>query len=1375
MHFLSFFCTSLILTVYCQTAPLTHGQSPDSPTYEQQATFAETVAHNRSLLQAPDESSQPIQGVRFSTWKGTLDLPNGSERFDTIFRTMTAPGFNPNDALYKPFLLPKTFSDNAPQRFALTPEHSVLLVRELIVLEEKQVSLSLNYDDAAWLWLNGEEVLSKPGFHGMGGTPAELQLNLKQGTNVLVMRIENARGGAAFDFRYGAVTKAGNNVTQPVTLWRRISADFPQESYILSLEFAKEKALLDWLQNSSTTNIERNILTKNIAATAPYDEALQKRLDALTDTDLSSSDPAWLTLFEDVCELEAKVNILRSIDTEAMRRGVDDLYVQWPDRMRDYDEILVIIDVHERRCNSRADAFLSGRTDALNDIEDDADSFAAFQREILTRNPLLDFDRMLLVRRDFDESATSPSLSTARKVISTSLGMPSLNSHTHDTIRHNGWQNEIAVLSDLRGGGYLETLYKPEQDHILCEVDLEFDAERIMFSSIGANDRWAVFEMDSNSEGLKQLTPDDLPDVDFFDSCYLPDGRIPVTSTAPYQGLPCEYGKKPMASLYLLDPETQEIRRTTYEQDSDWSPVVRPDGRLMYLRWEYTDTPHYFTRILMSCNPDGTSQMEVYGSNSYFPNAYFYPRPIPDTTKLIGIVGGHHGISRSGRLVILDPSQGRREAEGVVQEIPGYGQEVKPLLIDRLINGVWPQFLHPYPLSDKYFLVSAKMGPTDLWGIYLVDVFDNMTLLKEIEGGALLEPIPFRPTERPPVIIDRVVPNATEATVFLADIYLGPGLRGIPHGDVKSLRILSYHYAYVHTGGHNQVGVESSWDVKRILGTVPVEEDGSASFHIPANTPVALQPLDEEGRALQLMRSWLVGMPGENVSCVGCHESQNSVTPSIMTLASRRAPSEITPWYGPARPFGFHNEVQPVLDKYCVGCHDGSEREDGRTIPSLIAAFDEPDYTKATAYMALQDYVRRPGPESDYHITEPMEYHASTSELIQMLKRGHHNVELDREAWDRLYAWIDLNAPYIGRWSPGAWRDSDQLQRRLELAAIYEGACTNPEEEYEQYAAILSSRPKPEFIPPLSVEVAQLEVPTVSNWPFDEETASRMQRAEGDAVTRSILLGYVNPSDEVDTSDPKQQAFPLGYQYADEPFEGAHPIELHLTRIPAGRFVMGPDKNGTLRETAVEKSFWIGTYEISNRQFTFFDPAHDSRYADQSGKDLKARGFPLNRPEQPVCRVSFNEAQAFCEWLSARTNMNVSLPTETQWEWACRAGTDAPFWYDDVNDDFSNFGNLADRSSAQGGKANPFPRVSDINDGLRFSDARGAFSSNPFRLYDMHGNVAEWTLSSADGALPIARGGSWRDRPERATSSFGLSYLSHQKVFNVGFRIVVED
>jgi len=176
---------------------------------------------------------------------------------------------------------------------------------------------------------------------------------------------------------------------------------------------------------------------------------------------------------------------------------------------------------------------------------------------------------------------------------------------------------------------------------------------------------------------------------------------------------------------------------------------VLNNGRVLFLRWEYSDLPHYVARILFHMNPDGTDQKEYYGSNSYWPNSTFFARPVPDSSsKFVGVISGHHDTRRMGELILFDINKGRFEADGVVQRIPGHGKKVVPVIKDGLVKGHWPMFLHPYPLSDKYMLVSAQLTSRSRWGVYLVDVFDNMLLLAETPTHALLEPVPLRAVKR---------------------------------------------------------------------------------------------------------------------------------------------------------------------------------------------------------------------------------------------------------------------------------------------------------------------------------------------------------------------------------------------------------------------------------------------------------------------------------------------------------------------------------------------------------------------------------------------------------------------------------------------------
>jgi len=1029
------------------------------------------------------------------------------------------------------------------------------------------------------------------------------------------------------------------------------------------------------------------------------------------------------------------------------------------------------------------------------------------RREALLGNPLLDFDDVLVVLRRFGDDAKS--------VMGTAAGHPD-SFATEVNVRPTGWDNEIAVISNIRRTPEIQTIFKPERDVIIRNPDIHFDGQRIMFSSVDEANRWALFEVKVDESGLKQLSPTEYPDVDFFDSCYLPDGRIITASIASYGSLDCVGGDSVMSDLYLFDPDTDSLRQLTFDQVHPQHPKVKNDGTVMYMRWEYSDLAHYFSRFLFGMYPDGTGQRALYGSGSMFPSAIRHARSIPGhPTKLVAVLGGHHGIAESGRLAIVDPALARgypfeydpptkewaepgdlldvhpevlpAEQTGFVQEIPGYGEDVVGNVRDEQVDGVWPHFVHPHPLNEHYFLVSMKHDEDSLWGLYLVDIYDNMTLIKEVEGAAIFDPIPLRSRPKPPVIPARVNIDKDTANFLIQDIYAGDGLKGVPRGTVSHLRIFAYHFAYMHTGNHHAIsrGVQGPWDVRRILGTVPVEKDGSAFFTAPADTPISIQPLDEKGRAVQLMRSWTVGMPGETVSCVGCHESMDQAPSAQLPAALHHGPVEIEPWYGPPRPYAYEFEVQPVLEQNCLGCHDDATRSGGLSFERTPEGYDydiripenrqvpDTSLTVERSFDNLNPYVRRPGPESQLMMHVPMEYHASTSPLIQMLEKGHHGVELDQESWERLYTWIDLNAPFYGRWNPPKWRGHDQAKRRAELAAKFSSQSVNPEEEYEELIEQHAQKEPIEFVPP-SGDV----LPAEDELDFESEYITEYGDKESQPQKRNIQLG-------------------------DEVF-------IELVYIPAGQFVMGsldgyPDEYPRA-VVEIDEPFWMGLTEITNAQYAVFDPEHDTGYHVCKGKDKAIPGHIGNHADQPVSRVTWQEAMAFCLWLSDETGLKVTLPTESQWEWAARAGTAGRFYWGSLDDDFSEYANLADRrrlftrTGFDGASRlqilhawdpdHHYPLRDDrFDDGALVTNYVGQYRPNDWGLKDMIGNVSEWTRSGYrpypydddDGRNAIdkqirrvARGGSWYDRPQDAGAAIRIAYEPFQKVFDVGFRIIIE-
>lgn len=1052
---------------------------------------------------------------------------------------------------------------------------------------------------------------------------------------------------------------------------------------------------------------------------------------------------------------------LKWLNIEAIRLAYEDMK-----RIEGFDAVkyLPILTELEQQVKQGFGNIYSGDEAVLANAE----KAVANKRAILLANPLLNGDKILTVRYQLGNRD--------RRAMAPELGTQSNNWSNQESARRKGFNADIVELSNLRDEVQIRTIYKPDNTSSIADLKLHWDGDRAMFTQTMSDNRWNVFEVKLNNGDCKKLIDNPEPDLEFYDGTYLPDGRIIANSNIGYQGVPCVNGSDPVGNMVLYTPQSKNLRRLTFDQDANWNPVIMNNGRVMYTRWEYTDLTHYYTRIVMNMNPDGTEQKALYGSGSMFPNSTFDVQPLPGyASAFVGIISGHHGVARSGRLILFDPAEARKGAAGMLQEIPHRNRPIVEEVKDRLVDGVWPQFIKPSPLNDTYFLVAAKLDKNDLWGIYLVDKFDNVTCLHKMEGEGYISPIAVRKTVTPPAIPDRVKLDDKQATVFIQDIYEGEGLKGIPRGTVKSLRLHAYEYAYVQTqSDHNWHGIQSGWDIKRMLGTVPVEEDGSVIFKIPANTPVSIQPLDKDGVAVQWMRSWLTGQPGEIVSCVGCHEDQNQIVIPKRVIASQKAPHALTPPEGGTRSFTFDLEVQPILDRACIACHNG----EGKAFDLRGGKKDGRGY--GTSYLNLHPYVHRQGGEGDMVVLYPYEYHPNTSELVRLLKKGHYNVQLTDAEWRKIYNWIDYNAPDKGYFNANVlksfpYQGYDQIERRKQLTDKYAGgAGVDWKKEIADYAAQLKNKGEIKPVMPKKVSPVKEKVLKVKGWPFAPDRVKEMLADEKETV--KVL-------------------------------EIAPGVQMTFVRIPAGEFVMGsyhgePDTYPTTK-VKIDKAFWMGELEVTNQQYNTIFPQHDSRYVDQQWKDHVVPGYPANKPEQPVIRVSYNDAMEYCKILSQKTGLNITLPTEAQWEWACRGGSDEDFWFGNLNADFGKKDNLADvttnKFAVSGVDPQPMspksfwykyytflPKAANVDDGSLVQVGGKKYEANPFGLYCMHGNVAEWTRSDyvpypykenpkKVSEYKVVRGGSYIERPKYSTAYSRKGFYPYQCVFNVGFRVIIED
>ncbi len=627
------------------------------------------------------------------------------------------------------------------------------------------------------------------------------------------------------------------------------------------------------------------------------------------------------------------------------------------------------------------------------------------------------------------------------------------------------------------GSQFVEQTLLDDPDGVIRDPDVSYDGQRVLFAwkKSDRDDDYHLYEMDLDSRQTRQLTFG-LGVAD-YEGAYLPDGEIIFNSTRCVQIVDCWWTE--VSNLYRCDPDGRFLRRLAFDQVHDNFPTVTPDGRILYTRWEYNDRGQIYPQPLLQMNPDGTNQSEFYGGNSWFPTTILHARAIPGTTKVLAIATGHHS-RQTGKLIEIDPSQGRQENEGVqlvapVRRTPrvrvdAYGQEGQ-------------LFQYPYPLSEHEYLVTyhpvgwaweeGAMGPR--FGIYYFTREGRRELLAADRQYPCNQPIPVRPRadghQRP----SQVDYRQSTAACYIQDVHAGPAVAGVARGAIKRLRVVGLEFRAAGVGANENGGPgggalistpiavgNGAWDPKVILGDATVHEDGSVYFRLPARTPVYFQLLDEQGQMVQTMRSWTTLQPGETASCVGCHEHKNSVPLAAIAAsqALRAGAQELQEFYGPPRGFSFTREIQPILDRHCVECHGG----ENPTPPDLSGrAVVDTQAKRAWSRAYLQLTHARPDDESGKTgwrgdpdrplvnwisaqsvptLLPPYTTGSGQSELMRLLRQDHEQVVLSQEELDKLSAWIDLSVPFCGDYLEAhAWDDTELakyrhfLEKRRRLAA----------------------------------------------------------------------------------------------------------------------------------------------------------------------------------------------------------------------------------------------------------------------------------------------------------------------------------------------------
>jgi hypothetical protein len=568
---------------------------------------------------------------------------------------------------------------------------------------------------------------------------------------------------------------------------------------------------------------------------------------------------------------------------------------------------------------------------------------------------------------------------------------------------------------------------------------VSYDARKIYFSYAMCNGRpvplgsmrqpfYGIYDVDPEGEELRQLTDDRF---DNFDPCPLPDGGLAFMSTRRGGYTRCNnpWEPIPVYTLHRMDADGKDIRPLSFHETNEWHPSVMHDGRIIYTRWDYVDRSAANFHGLWLTNPDGTNPVSLFGNYTSRINACFQPHAVPGSDRILFVAGAHHA-DVGGSLVMLDPARvglDPKTGEDRFDAIEGLTPEVC-FPEGNQADGGWPKtyFHSPWPLSEKYFLVSFGSGPLpgmssggkrDSTGLYYLDRFGNLELLYRDDRIACMYPILLAPRPVPPVVVGtRDTALGDEGEFLLTDVRQSHF--PMPAGrSIRSIRVYQVFPKTTPTANQPRIGHANAEGARMLLGTVPVEADGSAYFRAPARKPLYFQAVDQDGRAVQSMRSITYLQPGERRGCVGCHERSTAAPPPLSAhcAAACRPPSRIAPGPDGTMPFCYPRLVQPVLDRNCVRCHDGKDHPEKG--PPVLTG--EPAGAFTRSYESLKPYLRWfewGGASIAGTVTRPGQIGVDESRLAKVLGGEKHaaRVKLSDEDRSRLYIWMDGNAPFYG-------------------------------------------------------------------------------------------------------------------------------------------------------------------------------------------------------------------------------------------------------------------------------------------------------------------------------------------------------------------------
>ncbi|MFP4057581.1 MAG: polysaccharide lyase family protein [Candidatus Brocadiia bacterium] len=554
---------------------------------------------------------------------------------------------------------------------------------------------------------------------------------------------------------------------------------------------------------------------------------------------------------------------------------------------------------------------------------------------------------------------------------------------------------KLCVL-DLRSGQVATLLDDPRG--AVRDPQVHYDGHTILFAYRRGDSRhYHLYEIQADGTGLRQITDGPWDDIE---PTYLPDGGILFCSSRCKRWVNCWLTQ--VAVLYRCERDGSRLRMVSSNNEHDNTPWPLPDGRVLYTRWEYVDRSQVHYHHLWTANPDGTAQMVYYG-NLHPGTVMIDAKPVPRSRQVVAIFSPGHGRrEHAGRVTLVDPRA---------------GPDARPYA--RTISR-GSDFRDPYALSPELFLAARGHD------IVLMDRLGrarSVYAAGEAERKAGLhvhEPRPLAPRPRERRLPRRVDLDEATGRLVLVDVTYGRNMGGVEPGEIQKLLVLETLPKPINfTGGMEPLSYGGTFTLERVVGTVPVEPDGSAYIELPALRSLFFVALDERDLSVKRMQSFLTVQPGETTSCAGCHEDR-TVTPEETEAleALGRPPSRIQPIEGLPDVFDFPRDIQPILDRHCVPCHgyEPTERGGPRAGGVVLTGDRGPLYSHSYYMLTVRGQVAdgRNLARSNY---PPRAIGSSASPLMDKLDGSHHDVQVAGRERAAVRLWIDSGAPYPGTYA----------------------------------------------------------------------------------------------------------------------------------------------------------------------------------------------------------------------------------------------------------------------------------------------------------------------------------------------------------------------